>query len=363
MLVPTCSYAQTTSSLPTTEITLKVSFTNNTGNAYVVSLNPNEKYALSQSYSWVRDQDSRYNLQAYSIDGAQYQTIPRIARGNFSLDIPTDSSHSIVFLAIPQYPIEVNGTNFAIFSPPSPTNDNWFDINSNIVVSIPYVEKLDQDSRNQLIGWSLDGSNQTVTRQENGTFSTYAISMSGPHTIDFEYVSQYYVRVLSEFDHVIGGGWYDSGTTATIYATPSQDFPIGHKFAGWQGSISSITDSISILVDSPKMLTANWQSDYTVVIVMGVIITGGAASSVIAYKKRKSSLIVQPRTELQAESPSSVQQQFAQVVQMDDTYAKELTDYILKKSIEKLDWFQTSGILSSQKHAKLKEEISQYEPE
>lgn len=355
-LVPTCSYAQT-EPLPKAQVTLKVSYANDTAQSYAITLHPQEKYTLSQSYSWVRDQNSRYNLQAYSIDNNPYQSISRVARGNFTLDIPTDSSHSVVFLAVTQYPIELNGTDSVVFSPPSPTNDNWFDLNSDTVVSIPYVEKLDQNSRNQLTRWSLDGSNQIITRQENGTFSTSSLSISGPHTVNFEYVTQYYVSVLSEFGHVTGSGWYDSGSTATISVMSAYDFPIGHTFVGWQGSSSSNTKSISILVDSPKTLTANWQSDYSAVITIGTIIAGSAAGTAVVYKKRKSSLAVQPRVD-QKEDLSSVQQQSVQSAQIDNTYAKELTDYILQKSLEKLDLFQTSGVLSPQRHDKLKEDLT-----
>ena len=66
---------------------LSVSFENDVAPRYDVSLNPNEKYILSQSYSWVRDQTSRYNLVSYSIDGSDHIPTPRIARGDFTLDL------------------------------------------------------------------------------------------------------------------------------------------------------------------------------------------------------------------------------------------------------------------------------------
>lgn len=359
LLGPICSYAQTQPVLQTT-ITLKVSYANDTAHPYSITLNPHEKYTLSQSYSWVRDQSSRYNLQAYSIDNNPYQNIPRVARGNFTLDIPTDSSHSIVFLAVPQYPIEVKGNDFPVFSPPSSTNDNWFDMNSDIIISVPYVVKLEQNTRNQLTGWSLDGSGQQIPRQENGTFRTTTISVSGPHTVYFGYVTQYYVNVLSEFGHVTGSGWYDSGSTATISVMPSQDFPVVHAFTGWQGSNASSLkeNSIRIFVDSPKTLTANWKSDYSAIIAIGVIIAAGSIGSVV-YKKRKSSPVAQAKVELQKEKPVSTQVETVPPGQIDNAYAKDLSDYILQKSIEKLDSFQTSGVLSAQRYAKLKEEIAE----
>lgn len=116
--------------------TLSVSFANNFAPTYQITLNTNEKFILSQSYSWIRDQNSRYNLVSYSLDEEDLIPISRVPRGNFTIDIPTDSSHSIVFYAVPQYPISVNGAEEFSFSPESPTNDNWFDAESEVSIIV-----------------------------------------------------------------------------------------------------------------------------------------------------------------------------------------------------------------------------------
>ena len=88
-----------------------MSFENNVSPSYEVMLNPNERFILSQSYSWIRDETSRYNLVSYSIDGSDHIPISRLARGGFTLDVSTDSSHSVVFVAVPQFPIAVEGAD------------------------------------------------------------------------------------------------------------------------------------------------------------------------------------------------------------------------------------------------------------
>ncbi|WP_299291506.1 hypothetical protein [Nitrosopumilus sp.] len=123
------SFAQTDS-----RNTLQVSFVNNTAASYVIDLDSNEIYTLSQKYSWVRDQNSRYNLVSYSLDGQDFSSISRQSRGNFILDVPTDSSRTVVFLAVTQYPVSVLGVNEYSFSPKSPTGDNWFDAKSEIKI-------------------------------------------------------------------------------------------------------------------------------------------------------------------------------------------------------------------------------------
>ena len=129
-------FGQTPLVNPTSQNKLSVSFVNNVAPNYEVDLDPNEKFILSQSYSWIRDQNSRYNLVSYSIDGKEFVPISRLPRGNFTVDIPTDSSHSIVFLAVTQYPILVEGADVFSFLPESPTNDNWFDAESEINITV-----------------------------------------------------------------------------------------------------------------------------------------------------------------------------------------------------------------------------------
>jgi hypothetical protein len=346
------------------KVTLTVSYANDTAQRYNVSLNPQEKYTISQSYSWVRDQTSRYNLEAYSIDNNPYIPIPRIARGNFTLDIPTDSSHSVVFLAVPQYPLEVTGTDSVVFSPPSSTGDNWFDTNSDTQISVPYVIKLGQEnSREQLKGWSFDGSyTQVIQREESGSFSTSTIHMSSMHSVDFVYITQYYINVVSNFGRPTGSGWYDSGSIISISVIPTEDFPIRHVFSEWEGSTlkPNNEDSANVLVDSPKTLTANWIPDYSLVTIIGGISVSAVVGSAIIYRKRKSTQNKAPivKDQLQKESQEP---QISIASQLDDTYSKEITNFILQKSIEKLDSFQTSGTLSPERHVKIKEKLSEDE--
>lgn len=124
------SFAQTDS----TQNTLQVSFVNNTAIPYEIDFDSEEIFTLNQKYSWVRDQNSRYNLVSYSLDGQDFSNILRQSRGNFILDVPADSSHSVVFLTTIQYPVSIQGVKEYSFSPKSPTGDNWFDAKSKIQI-------------------------------------------------------------------------------------------------------------------------------------------------------------------------------------------------------------------------------------
>lgn len=142
---------------------LHVSFVNNAAPSYDLEFDPDKKILLEQPYSWVRDENSRYNLISYSIDGGEFTSISRLPRGTFTIDIPTGSS-SIVFLSVVQYPVSIDGVKDYSFSPKSPTNDNWFDEKSEILI----LDITSNDSSllpNEIVNWDgpiIDYSGNSV---------------------------------------------------------------------------------------------------------------------------------------------------------------------------------------------------------
>ena len=268
--------------------TIMVKYANDTATGYTINPAGNH-YTISQRHSWHGD-SFRYNLEAYSIDNGPVIPVNRIPNGNFTLDVPTDSDHIVVFIAKPQFEIIIHGTDNATFFPPSPTNDNWFDANTDVQFIVPNVVSLDkQDTRLQLDGWSLDNSYiNTIPRQESGTFKSGTIHMSGMQDINLEYKTQYYVKVISSFGRALGTGWYNSGTIVDASVIPGNDGIVNHVFSGWQGSTIGSQNQLSVetLADSPKVLVAIWSADYTNVSIIAIgIIT--VLVVVMIYQKRK----------------------------------------------------------------------------
>ena len=266
-----------------------MSYPNDLSKAYTILVDKNQKYSISQSNSWASNNFTRFNLQSYSIDKGPFVNIKRMADGNFTLRLTTDSNHMIIFLAKPQFKINTFGTSNVSFWPPSPTNDNWFDEDSNIQIVAPFILQSDLEyTRQQLSGWSLDNSDITViSRQENGSFRSPVIHMSSNHTIEMEYTEQFYIKVISDFGRALGTGWYDSGAIVYASVIPGDDILVPHVFEGWQGSVigNGNQESVNILVDSPKVLMANWIIDYNNVTIIGITIVAVLVSLII-YQKR-----------------------------------------------------------------------------
>lgn len=293
LLSSVISMGNATADTSSKHTTITVRYANGTAMGYVISEAGNQGYTISQRHSWSEDSSSRYNLQAYSIDNGPIIPVNRSSDGNFTLDVSTDSNHVVVFIAKPQFEIAIHGTDNATFFPPSPTNDDWFDANTDVQFIVPNVVPSDkQDTRLQLDGWSLDDSYiNDIPRQESGTFKSSIIHMSSMHNVKLEYKTQYYVNVISSFGRALGTGWYNSGTIVDASIIPGNDIIVNHVFSGWQGSTIGNKNQMSVetLADSPKVLVANWSADYTNVSIISIGIIA-ALVVVIIYQKRRTSL-------------------------------------------------------------------------
>ena len=269
---------------------ITVNYANNTSTGYTIITDSNHTYTVSQEHSWITD-GGRYNLQAYSIDNNQDIQINRTSNANFTLDVTTNKSHSVIFFATPQFEIIMHGLNNVTFSPPSPTNDNWFDAGTYVQFVAPnMISQGMQDTRQILDGWSLDNPDiNVITRQESGTFMSPSIHMSSAHEITLEYKTQYYIKVISNFGRALGTGWYDSGSIVDASIIPGNDIPlVNHIFSGWQGPVigNSNQESIETMADMPKVLVANWFVDYTNISIISIVIVAVLVLLTI-YQKRK----------------------------------------------------------------------------
>ncbi len=344
---------------------LTVSFENDVAPRYEVSLNPNEKYILSQSYSWVRDQTSRYNLVSYSIDGSQHIPIPRIARGEFTLDIATDSSHTVVFRAVPQFPIEVNGADVFFFTPESPTQDNWFDLDSKISVVVPKGSEVEEGKvRKAITGWSLDKTKmQVVLNDDTEFFNSPTIQMSNFHTVDFTTQTQYKLDVLSQFGTTTGTGWYNKGSEVTVSVVPPGDVLIRNVVDHWEGpDVESSGNTATLVINGPTTVQAIWNTDYTLLILV-ILIPAGVGF--YFFRKRKRVIVSTPQVVPVAQiaqvgrpsvgKPQSEKKYVAQ--HFDFKYSSDLTNLTKQKTIEKLEKMCAAKLLSESRLGEIKKKL------
>ncbi len=86
--------------------------------------------------------------------------------------------------------------------------------------------------------------------------------------------TQYLLSVKSPFGKTSGEGWYDQGATAQFSVEPRAGVFGEQVLDGWEGDSNAQKPADSIIMDSPKVVIAQWRTDYSNIII--------AVSSVVA---------------------------------------------------------------------------------
>jgi hypothetical protein len=165
---------------------------------------------------------------------------------------------------------------------PLPEGVGWYNAGDSLTLSVNGQMLGGQDgSRLVFQGWTVDGKNVQAS-------VSLPLKMDSTHTVSAQYKQQYYLTVRTDQGNGYGEGWYDAGSTATIYAsTPiSTNYGVKIVFNGWQGDIQTGSQTATVQIDRPKMVIASWGTDSTVLnltvdlgIIAAFLITGG----VLAY--------------------------------------------------------------------------------
>jgi len=326
--------------------TIKVSFENNIAPSYEVPI-AGEQFTLIQSYSWVQDETSRYSLVSYTLDGETIK-ISRDARGDFTLSIPTDSSHNVVFAAVLQYALSVEGANDFSYLPSSPTQDNWFDVGTEVSVNVEKTIDIENNRvRQELTGWSLDKLEFWIIEDDDSTsFTTTPITMNEHHSVDFLMTNQYKLNVISDSGITTGSGWYEQGITVPIGVDAGGDGLILNTLSKWEGAdIIHDGNTALIFIDGPVTVSAKLEKNYSLLI--GVIVVPILVIGVIVGKKFK-------------RAPPAVDKTIDKTVEAlqkkyTDKYDQKLSVYLVEQILEKLDEMRSLKIISETKYLKIKE--------
>ncbi len=327
---------------------LKLSFEDDILPSYEVPLVAGKFFNLIQSYSWVRDETSRYSLESYTLDGETVK-ISRSARGDFRLNIPTDSSHTVMFSAVPQYALSVEGTNNFSYLPSSPTQDNWFDVGTEILVNVQKTTEIENNKvRQEITGWSLDKVEFWIIEDDDSkSFTTPPITMNEHHSVDFLMTNQYKLNVISDSGVTTGSGWYEHGITVPIGVDVSGGGLILNTISEWEGAdIIHDGNTALVLIDGPVTVSAKVEKNYSLLIV--VIIIPILVIGVIVGKKFKRSapVIIEKTIEKRVEAPKK---------KYSKNYDKELSIYLANQILEKLDEMYSLKIISETKYSKIHE--------
>jgi M6 family metalloprotease-like protein len=166
------------------------------------------------------------------------------------LTVSNDTTLQAVYRA--QYLLSVtqNGGNT--------TPSGWYNATSVATVSANATSNVIPNlSRLVFVSWSGD---------YNSTSTSLFINMTKPVAVQANWISQYYVTVLSTAGSPSGTGWYNSGTNASISVEPVVQFTNETRdvFVGWNMTTPAQAPSIEFRVDSPTRLEAFWKTQYLI---------------------------------------------------------------------------------------------------
>ncbi len=157
----------------------------------------------------------------------------------------------------------------------NPSGGGWYDPAASVTATVSSPFSTGNDTRYLTTGFAGTGS---APQAGSGTSVTF--SLNTPSTLTFNWKTQYYVQVATEFGNARGAGWYDAGATASIsvnQTSVSVNAFLTKRFAGWSGGLVSASPSAVLTVDGPKRVSAVWTDDLT-----NAYLTSGGVAAVVA---------------------------------------------------------------------------------
>jgi hypothetical protein len=153
-------------------------------------------------------------------------------------------------------------------------------LGSSHVVSVPPLVEFQNSTRLVFGGWS-DRSN--VTQR--------TVLLGGDSKLVGSYVVQYLLRensIISDYTH---SSWYDAGANVSLHVDQSVGGFLGlrYVFKGWSGDLGSNSRSVSLIMDRPKVVSADFVVDYSTLVIPIIVMIGIVGGILLAiFMRRKS---------------------------------------------------------------------------
>jgi hypothetical protein len=155
----------------------------------------------------------------------------------------------------------------------NPQGAGWYKEVDTATFSVtPYVET--SDTKHYFTGWS--GS-------YTGTESTASLLMVAPATVTANWRHEYLLTLKSEYGQPTGAGWYKETETAPVSVEPTHGVIVRHIFTGWSGDLSDTQSSSGVSMNSPKVITATWRTDFIqlYILIGGIVVLAAIIITVV----------------------------------------------------------------------------------
>ncbi len=143
-------------------------------------------------------------------------------------------------------------------------SSSWIFKGETVTIAAYYLFNVSKVERYVFLGWI--GSH-------NFSSNVFRIRIDSPKVFEAKWKRQFYVNATSSLGFVNGSGWYDQGAYARIVVYPTtKGLLVLDVFEKWTGDIESSNSSLTIKVDSPKVLVAKWKKDYSRLILLMIFL-------------------------------------------------------------------------------------------
>lgn len=148
---------------------------------------------------------------------------------------------------------------------------DWY---SNHTVYVPGIYEVSPNTRLVFLGWD-DGNNNTLR----------TIVANRPTELVANYKEQLLLNITSPCGNQTNSGWYDKGTTAQVHVDSA--CWLIFTFVGWSGDIESSNADLTVVMDNPKSLRANWRVDFDRVGAVILVIISVLVAMRVYHKTRR----------------------------------------------------------------------------
>jgi outer membrane protein assembly factor BamB len=202
---------------------------------------------------------------------------PAISEGAvYIIEVSANSSYVTAF-GVPEYfRLRINSLLG------NTTGADFYPVNSTAHISVDSPLSVSEGVRYVFAGWTGDFVSDAKTA---------TLLMNSSKTLSTNWRLQYYLTVDSSYGSPTGEGWHDANSTAVFSVNPTDSFVIQSNFLHWADDSTSSDATSSILMDSPKKVTAVWESNtsslFFLGIAIGVTLVVLVVAGVVIFKRRK----------------------------------------------------------------------------
>jgi hypothetical protein len=215
---------------------------------------------------------TRYRFSYWDVDGASQGTGVRL------ISVYMDAAHTATAHYVTQYFLNLTTNPLGVTTP---AGVGWYDAGTNVPIFAPEFISIEPGaSRYRFNGWTTGDMSEIA----NPSATSTTVFLDKPKTVTANYVTQYYLTVISDYGTPTSEGWYDNGETA--YARLDTDI-VNHGngtrrvFTSWGGNASgtNYAQSNPIVMNAAKTAIANWKTQYAVTFTQ----TGSAVAPTVTY--------------------------------------------------------------------------------